>query len=187
MIVPCLASLYLLKAQFPHHYILLALAFCWLGDLVLMGTYDRTNQVIHESDRQFLSGLSLFLMGHLFYGLYFSTLIQININHIFNQAALGLFLLYGTLIIKEVKARGTMLIGTILYSLAIGAMMLLSINLFVFHRSMNHFILGLGALLFGSYDTVLAFRDIKKLKMPNTYVMFSYIAGQYLIILSLVQ
>ena len=49
-------------------------------------------------------------------------------------------------------------------------------------------VLLLGALLFGSSDSVLAFKKINGNKiLPESYVMFSYISGQCLIILSQVQ
>lgn len=185
LLMPVLLMIYIMNANQVELYILLALIFSWFGDIILMGRLKRKPLMIIESNRSFLMGLSCFLVGHVFYVLYFMKKITLDIHHPFNTGLLTILILFGVLVLKGVKPKGILLVGTLVYTCVIGGMMAYALNIFMFQMSLAHFSIAVGAILFGSSDTVLAFRDIKKIKLPNTYVMFSYIVGQYMIILGI--
>lgn len=170
----------------PEVLLLLALSFSWLGDVFLMGKarYDENKSLEICSDKEFMFGLSAFFLGHLFYVLLlYSKLEDMSLN-IFLAAILVVLFWYALILFKGVKAEGIIKWGMIVYMLAIGGMIFLSVVLFEQQRNMATFSLLLGALFFGSSDSVLAFKSIRKIeKLPDAYVMFSYVVGQMFLVL----
>lgn len=185
LLMPVLLSIYLLETTSVDIFIMAALTFSWLGDIALMGKFRKEPLMIIESTRSFLTGLTCFLCAHIFYIIYFSSISTLETDHPFNTGLIAVLLLLGVVVLKGVKPKGILLIGTILYTLVIGLMITYALNIFIFEMTLRNFPIAAGAILFGSSDIVLAFRDIKKIKLPTTYIMFSYIVGQYLIILGI--
>jgi len=184
LLMPSLLVIYMTQAYDIEKWIVLALIFGWIGDVLLMGFRDR-NRIV-EPPWSFMAGLSAFLIGHVFYVLYFYNLVNWdNINTKFYGVVIVLCL-YALILVKGIKPRGTLLIGMTLYMLVIGLMLTSILALLYSQQDINTVFITLGALLFCSSDSVLAFRRIKKVTaLPNSYVMFSYISGQFLIILGI--
>lgn len=153
-----------------------ALVFSCLGDIFLIG----------RTDKHFLLGLISFLIAHLGYCAYFVSLIDV--SSALSLATLGLGMViawYAIILFKGVAPKRLIRFGMPVYMLVIGAMILLGMVHFMQKTDLASGIMLLGALLFGSSDSVLAFRRIKGVKLlPESYVMFSYISGQFLIVLS---
>ncbi len=152
-----------------------ALLFSTLGDILLIG----------KTDKHFLLGLISFLVAHIGYCVYFYTLVDVNRVPIVMWGLVMVIAWYGVILFKGVGPERMLRIGMPIYMLAIGGMIWLAMLNFQQKTDLASSMLLLGALLFGSSDSVLAFRRIRGNKiLPESYVMFSYISGQCLIILS---
>jgi uncharacterized membrane protein YhhN len=155
--------------------IVVALFFSFLGDVFL----------IKHSNTDFLLGLTSFLTAHIFYSIYFFSLIDFSTLPLSLWGLALVIFWYGLILFKGVNPKGTVRYGMPIYMLAIGCMLFFAMLHFYQKTGLASSFLLLGALLFSSSDSVLAFRRIKKVTiLPNSYVMFSYISGQFLIVLS---
>lgn len=189
LLMPTLALFYVTQAEIISPLIIVALIFGWVGDVFLMGFRKKNSTeivVIEEPEWSFLAGLSAFLLGHIAYVLYL-------VNSVHWQSMDPKFFIivivvywYGLIILKGIKPKGVMLFGVLMYMMIIGIMIVSALAVFYNQLNLSSFYLAFGAILFGSSDSVLAFRQIKKIKkLPTSYIMFSYIAGQFLIIISI--
>lgn len=153
----------------------IALLFSTLGDIFLIG----------QSNRHFLLGLISFLFAHIGYCVYFYT--SLNTHQLSPLLIFGLAMVigwYAIILYKAISPKGLIRVGMPIYMLVIGGMILLAALNWQQKTDLASSLMLLGALLFGSSDSVLAFRRIKGVKsLPESYVMFSYISGQFLIIL----
>lgn len=184
LLMPVLLSLYMYRSRVISPWIIAALLFCWIGDLLLMGKAKRQNHqvIITETNFSFLAGLTAFLLGHMAYVVFLFSHIEIAYL-VPLPVILSILFWYSLLLFKGVKPQGTIMIGMILYMATIGAMLTSVLLLLYQQPSLSTTYLVLGALSFGSSDSVLAFRRIKKIKkLPSSFVMFSYITGQFLLI-----
>ncbi|MGX8794952.1 lysoplasmalogenase family protein [Fusibacter sp. JL298sf-3] len=172
----------------PNVLILVALAMSWIGDLWLLGrrTPDASGVrvAIELPDSMFMLGLIFFFLGHVAYSAAFLSAAQLETIPTYMYAFLLFIFWYGIILYKGVAPTGAIKIGTVFYMIAIGMMIFLAMDGFRVHLDMPSFMVLLGAILFGSSDSVLAFQCIKKVtKLPASYVMFSYISGQFFIVL----
>lgn len=154
-------------------WMLLAMIYCLAGDIFLM--LDGRDELF------FILGLTSFLVGHVFYILVFSRivndkLISFHILKTLVVAALVAALLY--LLIPRAEA---LWLPVTLYALAIGTMLV-----FAFHLTRIGeigWLIAAGAFLFVISDSVIA---LNKFYAPIPYnhwiVMITYIAAQFLII-----
>lgn len=189
LLMPTLFLYYFSSVDHINWSILLALFFCWIGDIALMGFIKKENGsfVIEEPEWTFLLGLTSFLIGHIGYVIAFYQKINYNIPYYFLMPLICIIAWYGIILIKGVKPTGTILIGVIFYMITIGSMIVGSVLLFKTETSLASGMIMAGAITFGSSDSVLAFRTIKNiLKLPYSYIMFSYITGQMLIIMGII-
>ncbi len=155
-------------------WLFFALFFCWMGDVWLIG----------KKDWMFLCGLGSFLVGHIGYLIVFSQGVDLaGLPSAFWGLACVIFW-YAVMLYKGVYPKEWIRLGMLVYMVAISAMIFSAMAWFYQTLDFNGFLLLLGALLFGSSDSVLAFRRIKGVELlPESYVMFSYISGQFLIVL----
>lgn len=175
LLMPLLMLIVLYSKPIHSPYLLMALFFSWMGDVWLIG----------QRDWMFLGGLTSFLVGHIAYVLYFNQIVNVSSLPPLLYALVPLLLWYGVLLFKGVQPKGTITFGLIVYMLAIGSMIFMATANMYAHLDLKSVLMLIGALLFGSSDSVLAFQRIKGVStLPDTYVMFSYISGQFLIILS---
>ncbi|MBN2794939.1 MAG: lysoplasmalogenase [Clostridia bacterium] len=189
LLMPTLFLYYSTSIDQMHWSILMALFFCWLGDIALMGFIKKENGnfTIIEPEWTFLLGLTSFLIGHLGYVIAFYQKISFNIPYYFLNPLVCIIAWYGIILIKGVKPTGAILIGVIFYMITIGSMIIGSVLLFKTEVSLASGMIMAGAITFGSSDSVLAFRTIKNiLKLPYSYIMFSYITGQMLMIIGII-
>lgn len=155
-------------------WLFVALFFCWMGDVWLIG----------KKDWMFLCGLGSFLVGHIGYLVVFTQQVDLSaLPSAFWGLACVIFW-YAVMLYKGVYPKEWIRLGMLVYMVAISAMIFSAMAWFYQALDFNGFLLLLGALLFGSSDSVLAFRRIKGVDLlPESYVMFSYISGQFLIVL----
>ncbi|MBC9933678.1 lysoplasmalogenase [Chitinophaga qingshengii] len=142
-----------------------ALVFCLLGDVLLM------------FDHLFLSGLGCFLVGHVFYIIFFLTIRYSNppVPHckylwvFLNAAAVIGYILF------LAPYLGTMVIPVIIYSLVISIMLQSVIHAFHFRYQRMAWYCVIGALLFVVSDSLIALgRFYHPLPGGGQLVMLTY-------------
>ncbi|MEQ8553365.1 MAG: lysoplasmalogenase [Cyclobacteriaceae bacterium] len=156
----------------PRMLLAVALFFCWIGDLLLMG----------PGDLYFLGGLVSFLIAHMFYGVVF--------YHATHQKpklkALYLlpFLIYGILILSVLIPRsGHLTIGIVIYAVGILVMAFLASIRRHVTSEMSFYLVLAGAILFVFSDTLIAFNKFYvPLILGNVFIMTTYILAQLLIV-----
>jgi uncharacterized membrane protein YhhN len=156
-------------------WIILALLFSWVGDILLM--------FVADNSAFFLAGLSTFLIAHLFYIFFFHAVrIQENIK---GKAFLLLlvFIYYAILMTVLTPGLGSMKLPVGIYGVFICFMVMLAMHmLYVKNRNAGTKMFA-GALLFVISDTVLA---INKFYYPfmeaGIIVMITYGVAQLLIV-----
>jgi uncharacterized membrane protein YhhN len=157
-------------------FILGALIFSWLGDVLLM--FDSMDKNF------FLFGLTAFLIAHLFYILYFSK-IRIGENAKLNwKFALIVAVYYSGLIYILYNDLGEMKIPVLVYGLVISTMFLLALHmLFIKNREAGKMMM-LGALLFVASDSILAINKFyQPFEMAGILIMLTYGLAQLFITL----
>jgi len=149
-----------------------SLFFCWIGDLLLMGS----------GDLYFLGGLVSFLIAHIFYG--------VDFYHATHQKpklkALHLlpFLIYGILILSVLIPRsGNLTFGIVIYAIGILVMAFLASIRRHVTSEMSFYLVLAGAILFVISDTLIALdKFYVPLILGNVFILTTYILAQLLIV-----
>lgn len=169
----------IIPAGFPNRRaVFLALGFSWLGDVFLM----------QKGSTYFMAGLASFLAAHLFYASVFWKLSQQRPNGKWKTGwllGIGLYIavFYGWL---YTHLPAGLKIPVLLYSLAIGGMLLLAAHIRPVLKANAPRLLLLGALLFVISDSLLAINTfIQPFQIANVAIMASYGLAQLLIIHSI--
>lgn len=191
LLMPFLALTYMafsydMRNESGSLYIIMALLMSWIGDVWLMGKVRQHEEgyEVTLSDQRFLLGLIFFFVGHVFYAIVFLNQVDFSMIPKPIFAFLILLLWYGIILFKGVKPSGAIKIGMVFYMLAIGSMIFSALCIYVLNMNLGSLYLLIGAVLFGSSDSVLAFQCIRKVEfLPDSYVMFSYIGGQMFLVL----
>ncbi len=151
-IVPALAAYFLTVTATVAHtlkkWIVLALLFSWLGDVLLMLPGDE--------QRYFILGLSAFLIAHIFYIVFFH-FIRLREGIRSSLAALVIVAVYYTALITFLSPwLGELKLPVRIYGVVISFMCLLAIHLLkLSDRTTGRWLLT-GALLFVFSDSILA-------------------------------
>ena len=176
LLMPILLLIYLTADDDLKIPVILALVFCFLGDLFL------------EFPKYFIPGLSAFLVGHVFYALKFLSDIGTGIKlslwillFAIVYIAYG-FILNSKLSIPDIKKR----IAVYVYTAIILIASFLSILRFNSVSGYSFWIVLIGTLLFILSDSILAFNRFKK-RSPygSVCLMAAYGAAQLLIVLGI--
>lgn len=156
----------------PRILLAVALFFCWIGDLLLMG----------PGDLYFLGGLVSFLIAHMFYGVvfYHATYQKPKLKALY----LLPFLIYGILILSIlIPGSGHLTIGIVIYSVGILVMAFLASIRRHVTNEMSFYLVLAGAILFVISDTLIAFNKFYvPLILGNVFIMTTYILAQLLIV-----
>jgi uncharacterized membrane protein YhhN len=183
LIVLSLAAFYLQNAETKNRLFILALFFCWLGDVFLL--FDHLNEIY------FIGGLGSFLIAHILLiflygkikqpqGKTFSGPQKARVSFPIILAGTGLIsILYPTL--------GALKIPVIVYALALMIMVLQSIYRYGFTSVESFWWVCMGALFFMLSDSLLA---MNKFYQPIPYagilVMATYMAAVCFITLGVI-
>jgi uncharacterized membrane protein YhhN len=158
----------------PQRWLLPALGCCWIGDVLLLFE-DR-------SPLFFILGLSSFLVGHLFYCLFFTGIwkkAKLRLNVL---VALGVTAYYVALLLLLWPGLGPMKAPVAVYGAVISAMLLLALHMARLRRKQVGSLLVAGALLFVLSDSVLAInRFLKPLPFAGIAIMLTYGLAQVLL------
>ena len=160
--------------------IIRALIFSWMGDVFLMFETFGKNF--------FLSGLTAFLIAHLFYIFFFS---KVRIDEKIKLKS-GLILIvavyYAVLIILLYNDLAEMKIPVIVYGIVISTMFLLALHMLFIKNKDAGKLLMLGALLFVASDSILAINKfLQPFESAGIFTMLTYGLAQLLITLGAVR
>jgi uncharacterized membrane protein YhhN len=171
MIILSLMALYFFTAEKKNNWYLLALAFSFLGDVLLM---DKNNM--------FLFGIVAFLITQILYIIIIvKQMVKPSLFHKYLYAFL--FVNYVVYLLSLLKPNlGELFYPVLVYGIAISTFGLVSTLNYVTKRTRPSLILMLGAVLFIASDSMIA---LNKFHEPQTIypvaIMVTYVLAQYLI------
>jgi uncharacterized membrane protein YhhN len=148
----------------PQRFLLAALAFSWVGDVVLM----------NDGLAFFAVGLGAFLLAHVFYIALFTRGFEGRVS----PFAVGYLPWYGALVALLAPHVGVLLVPVLVYGAVLSVMAALSTR--------GGRILAAGGALFVASDSILALERFSpdfELPMASFLVMLTYLAAQWLIVL----
>jgi uncharacterized membrane protein YhhN len=179
LIVPSLAAFYFQMVISKNKFFVLALFFCWVGDMFLL--FDHVNEIY------FIGGLGSFLLAHVFLIFLYGNL-KLTQGSGFNgpQKARVSFpvILAGTgLIVVLYPGLGGLKIPVIIYAMVLMIMVLQSIYRYGFTSSQSFWnVLG-GAVFFMLSDSILAINKfLQPIANVGVLVIATYMAALYFIV-----
>lgn len=153
-------------------WILPALLFSWLGDVLLL--FETTNPLY------FILGLSAFLLAHIFYCFFFLGLWKKEGLRLHLPLAAGIVVYYAGLLLLLWPTLGALKAPVAVYGATISLMLLLALHCGTMRRRNVGFSLLLGALLFVISDSLLALnRFYAPLPFAGVLIMFTYGLAQW--------
>jgi len=164
----------------PKHFILFALFFSWVGDILLI--FDARNELF------FLAGLSSFLVAHLFYIAFFYR-IQMREKIRSNGWLMVIVAVYYTsLILLLADKLGDKEWPVRIYGIVISFMLLLALHLSRLRDRRASGMMVAGAVLFVISDSLLAINKfLVAFEAAGMLVMLSYAFAQWLIAMGAAQ
>lgn len=178
LIVIWLLSYFILQTRHEKNdlkkWIIIALLFSWLGDVLLMLQGD--NSIF------FLLGLSAFLLAHLFFILFFH-FVRIRENVKSRWYLLLIVVIYYALLISILSPwLGEMKLPVRIYGIVISFMFMLAMHMLFIKNNRAGLLMMAGALLFVISDSVLAINKFyHPFEMADVVVMTTYGFAQLLI------
>ena len=156
-------------------WIILALSFSWLGDMLLM--FQEKDSIF------FLLGLSAFLVAHIFYILFFHR-VKVKENVQARWWLVVIIVIYYSALIGLLYPRlGDMKVPVPVYGIVISFMLLLALHMLFIKNKKSGQLLTMGAVLFVMSDSGLA---INKFYQPFEYagivIMLTYGLAQLFIV-----
>lgn len=158
-------------------WILIGLFFSWLGDIFLL--LDSKGSIF------FIAGLVSFLITHIFYILYFLSIVNPAPSLLKKQPLLiVLTLCYGSsLVFLLFPYLGELKIPVIVYATVICSMLLSSLHLYNKIEKPANLFFFLGAALFVISDSLLAVNKFyQPIPLSGVWTMLTYCSAQYLIV-----
>jgi uncharacterized membrane protein YhhN len=164
---------------FPTKKILLsALAFSWIGDIILMFS--------DQGKLYFIFGLVAFLISHSIYILLFKK--QLKTGKIKSKllflAGIGFILLYLSALLSLLLPHlGDLKLPVIVYATVISTMLLFAFKGSLLWRKPENSSILIGAIIFVSSDSILAINKFYN-PLPNAsfWIMLTYLTAQFLIV-----
>ncbi|HET9747408.1 MAG TPA: lysoplasmalogenase [Chitinophagaceae bacterium] len=180
LLMPLLTGLFIFstKGSFSglKKWVILALAFSWLGDVLLM--FESTNS------NYFIFGLIAFLIAHVFYIVLFD---QVRVKENFKQSLVPLLpiAVYYILLISLLQPHlGAMQKPVRIYGLIISIMLSFAADLWRLKDKQASLFIISGALLFVASDSLLAINKFyEQFEYAGIAVMLTYGIAQLLITL----
>ncbi len=178
LIMISLAVYYLANTQQKSILFLVAMLFCWAGDVLLL----------FPSELFFMAGLVAFLTGHVLYIFCYQ---QMRFNESKNallgtqkvRFALPIVLAGTGLVVVLYPVLGDLKIPVMIYALVITIMAMQALFRFGYTSNKSFALVFIGAILFMISDSLLA---INKFLMPIQFasvgIMATYMMAQYLIV-----
>jgi uncharacterized membrane protein YhhN len=182
LIVPLLLGYYVAGSEYPRSKpLMIALITCWLGDVALM--------FVGLKATWFMTGLVLFLAGHIFYIITYRQHRSesderelLPVQKI--RFALPIVLAgTGLVVVLFPMLTGGLQLPVIIYATAITVMVMTAIFRFGRTNNKSYWLVLTGALLFMVSDSILAINKfLGAIEMGGVLIMLTYIAAQFLIV-----
>lgn len=158
----------------PQRWILPALLFSWIGDVLLL--FEERAPLF------FMLGLSSFLVAHLFYCGYFAGIWKKEKIRMHLPFLLGVLVYFAGLLLLLWPGLGALKIPVLVYGAVISAMLLLALHTVLSRRRQAVSLLMPGAMLFVVSDSLLATnRFLTPLPLAGIAVMLTYGLAQLLL------
>lgn len=170
--------------DFPSkRFLLIALTFSWMGDVVLLFT--------DKGEIYFIVGLVAFLISHVAYIFLFSK--QLRINSSRNSAVFWVgitaIIVYLVLMLSLLlPTLGDLKIPVFTYAIILSTMLLFAFKGYLkWSKPAGSYIL-LGAIIFVSSDSILAFNKFyEPILYSSFFIMVTYLMAQYLIVVGILK
>ena len=170
--------------DFPSkRFLLIALTFSWMGDVVLLFT--------EKAEIYFIIGLIAFLISHIAYIVLFSK--QLRINSSRNSAVFWVgitaIIVYLVLMLSLLlPTLGDLKIPVFTYAIILSTMLLFAFKGYLkWSKPAGSYIL-LGAIIFVSSDSILAFNKFyEPILYSSFFIMVTYLMAQYLIVVGIMK
>ena len=161
-------------------WILTALFFSWAGDVLLM--FQQNNSIF------FLLGLSVFLIAHIFYIVFFNR-VRVNENVRGNVwLLLVVVVYYGSLITLLYSHLGGMKLPVLVYGVVISCMFMLAMHMLSIKNKAAGKWMMMGALLFVMSDSLLAINKFyQPFEIAAVAIMITYGLAQLFIVEGAIQ
>ena len=179
----------LIAAVYFHPYftskkfLLGALIFCWIGDVVLM--FQSMNPLF------FIGGLIAFLIGHIIYIILFNKEKRqvLNKNSTFLRVgSLSIMVYFIVMLSILLPHLGTMRLPVTVYALTISLMLWTAIIGYTEWESPANAWILRGAILFIMSDSILAFNKFyQPIWLASFFIMVTYLAAQYAIVVGVLK
>ncbi|MEQ1588375.1 MAG: lysoplasmalogenase [Cyclobacteriaceae bacterium] len=180
LIMITLAGYYLTNTPKRSSLFLIAMGFCWLGDVLLM---FQSQEALY-----FMGGLVSFLIGHVLYIITYRQMRYVkSTNELLGTQKIRYSLpivLAGTgLVVVLYPSLGELTVPVMIYALVLTIMVLQALFRFGFTNKRSFILLFVGALFFMASDSLLAINKfLEPLPLASLSIMATYIAAQYLIV-----
>lgn len=183
-LLPFLLLAVYFSGNFPSKkFLLIALVFSWIGDIILLFA-DR-----HELF--FIVGLIAFLISHIVYILLFNK--QLKYKNRKNKAIFWIgvtcIIVYlFTMISILLPSLGDLTIPVFVYALVISTMLLFALKGFLNWEEPGNWYILIGAIAFISSDSILAFNKFyDPIVLSSFLIMITYLLAQYLIVVGILK
>ena len=179
LLLPFLIAAVYVSGRFSSkRFLIAALTFSWIGDIILLFT--------DIGELYFIFGLIAFLISHLIYIVLFNK--QIKPKNTRNKAiywvGVTVIIVYLMVMLSVLlPSLGDLKIPVFVYAMVISTMLLFAFKGFlIWHKPANWYIL-IGAIIFVSSDSILAFdKFYSPIVMSSFFIMITYLLAQYLIV-----
>ena len=170
--------------DFPSKkFLLTALLFSWIGDVVLL--------FADKGELYFIIGLVSFLLSHIAYIILFSKQLRIysNRNKAIFWVGITAIIVYLMVMLAILLPRlGDLKIPVIVYAIVLSTMLLFAFKGYLKWNSPANIYILLGAVVFVSSDSILALNKFyEPLKFSSLLIMSTYITAQYLIVVGILK
>jgi uncharacterized membrane protein YhhN len=176
LLMPALALFFVSKSPTVcgrlKAWVLAALFFCWLGDVLLLFE--------GQAEMFFIFGLIAFLLGHILYVISFQQSTKGRMH--FSLIWIFFFISYGVMVLNNLWDHlNGMKLPVSLYAIVISLMALTATARTTVKRS--YYQVFFGAVLFMFSDTIIAFNKFMiNVPFASVFIMATYLLGQWLII-----
>ena len=170
--------------DFPSKkFLLTALVFSWIGDVVLLFS--------DKGEVYFIIGLVSFLLSHIAYIILFSKQLRIysNRNKAIFWVGITAIIVYLMVMLAILLPRlGDLKIPVIVYAIVLSTMLLFAFKGYLKWNSPANIYILSGAVVFVSSDSILALNKFyEPLKFSSLLIMSTYITAQYLIVVGILK
>jgi uncharacterized membrane protein YhhN len=177
-LIPLLGFAVYAYKRFPsRNSLLTALAFSWVGDIVLL--------FADIAEIYFILALASFLISHLIYCTLFNKqkAVEIRNNIVFRIGCLIILLYVVGMISFLLPTLGTLKVPVIIYAFVISTMLLFAFNGFLSWSKPGNKYVFYGAVIFVVSDSILGINKFyTPIQKGSFFIMVTYLVAQYLIV-----